>query len=187
MNLYISDTHFGHANCIRHDNRPFENVEEMDRIMIELWNKRVHKDDNVYIIGYLIFRSDKDETWYLEKLKGKKHLIKGNHDDKLLKNEKAMSYFESVDRIAGVQDNLDGENIQIVLCHYPMVEWYKSRHGSWHIYGHIHGRENETSDIMSKIPRALNAGAMVNNYTPASIKELIRNNEIYYGNSNFVC
>ena len=30
MNLYIADTHFGHANAIRFDNRPFADPEEMD-------------------------------------------------------------------------------------------------------------------------------------------------------------
>ena len=33
MNYYISDLHFGHANVIRHDNRPFADVEEMDRAL----------------------------------------------------------------------------------------------------------------------------------------------------------
>ena len=30
MNYYISDLHLGHANVIRFDNRPFENIDEME-------------------------------------------------------------------------------------------------------------------------------------------------------------
>ncbi len=178
MNLYTSDLHLGHANVIKHDNRPFHDVEEMDKTLIELWNARVSKDDHVYIVGDLIFRSDKDPVWYLDKLKGHKHLIIGNHDEKLLKHEKAIEaidYFDSIDKIKDIND--DGK--RIVLCHYPMIEWNAYYHGSWHIYGHIHNRRNEAYEPMKKKDHALNAGCMINNYMPVSFEELIRNNEIF--------
>ena len=72
----------------------------------------------------------------------------------------------------------DGDK-HICLCHYPLAEWYKSRHGSWHIHGHIHGAKDETYEFMKSRNNALNASACINNYTPASINELIRNNEIF--------
>lgn len=179
MNLYISDTHFGHKNCVRFDHRPFFDNEEMDRMMINLWNSRVTKDDDVYILGDFAVGNHQDETWYLKQLKGHKHLVIGNHDDKLLKNEAAMSYFDSVDKIMGIHDRVNGVETVIVLCHYPLAEWYKSRHGSWHIYGHIHGDTSRTAKYMASIEHSLNAGAMINNYTPASVSELIRNNECF--------
>lgn len=177
MNLYISDTHFGHTNCIRFDHRSFYDREEMDQVMIELWNNRVAAEDDVYILGDFAVRNSQDEAWYLKQLAGHKHLVIGNHDDKLLKNEEVMKYFESVDKIMGVRDYINGE--KVVLCHYPMAEWYKSKHGSWHIHGHIHGDIDETAKYMASIEHTLNAGGVINNYTLASINELMRNNEAF--------
>lgn len=172
MNLYISDTHFGHKNVLEHDHRPFNDVEEMDSCMIELWNSRVAPDDHVYILGDFCYRSGKQPEWYLKKLHGHKHLIVGNHDWRTLENERAMAYFESVDDTLTITD---GE-YEVFLSHYPFAEWYNSRHGSWHVYGHLHGRKEDTYQFMLTRERALNAAACINGYMPASLEELMRNN-----------
>ena len=173
MNLYIADLHFGHRNIIKLDHRPFLDAGEMDDALIKLWNARVSPNDNVYIIGDFAYKSDKDEAWYLQRLKGHKHLVLGNHDGKLLKNERAMSYFETVDNMMQVTEDEE----QIVLCHYPMAEWYKSRHGTWLIYGHIHGTRDNTYEYMKTLDHSLNAAACINNYAPASFNELKKNNQ----------
>ena len=90
MNYYISDMHFGHANVIKHDERPFEDVEAMDCAMIERWNGVVDEDDDVYVVGDFCYRSGKTADWYLARLKGRKHLVVGNHDWCAIKNEKAI-------------------------------------------------------------------------------------------------
>lgn len=175
MNLYISDLHFGHSNVINFDNRPFADSDEMDSAMIRLWNSRVSPDDHVYIIGDFCYQSVNTADWYLRQLKGHKHLIVGNHDGYTLKNENAMSYFETVEKMMHVSD--DGK--QICLCHFPIAEWNGFHKGHWHIYGHIHGRLDDTYYFMRTRDHALNAAACINNYTPVSMNELIRNNEIF--------
>lgn len=179
MNLYIADTHFGHSNVIRFDGRPFKDVDEMDHMLIQLWNGRVYEDDHVYIIGDFMHKSTRSAAWYLRQLNGHKHLVIGNHDKVTLDDSNAMKYFESVDKMMHVEDTYQGDRIQICMCHYPMLEWYRSHHGTWHIYGHIHNRREKTYEIMKDIDHALNAGAAVNNYTPASFRELVENNKRY--------
>lgn len=173
MKYYISDLHFGHENAIRFDDRPFENADEMDAKMIELWNEKVTENDEVYIVGDFSYKSGKTADWYLDQLKGRKHLIIGNHDRKTFENELAMQHFESVHQMLQIKD----EEKWIFLCHYPMAEWNGSRHGSWLIYGHIHGNQNDVFAFMQTRTRALNAGACINNYVPVTFQELKYNNQ----------
>ena len=48
-NYYIADLHLGHENVIRFDNRPFADLEEMHRTIIDNWNRTVTAGDTVYI------------------------------------------------------------------------------------------------------------------------------------------
>ena len=169
MIYYISDLHFGHDRVIQMDQRPFSNVDRMDQALIERWNAQVQDDDEVYVIGDFCYRSKHPEAWYLRQLRGRKHLVIGNHDSKLLKNSVALEFFETVQQIASIDD--DGR--WIIMCHYPMVEWPGSRRNSYHIYGHIHNRINQTHYIMSTRDRAYNAGCMLHNFAPVTLQELI--------------
>lgn len=175
MILYTSDLHFGHSNVIGFDHRPFADVAEMDYVLIELWNGRVQQDDTVYIVGDFCYRSEHPAEWYLRQLKGHKILILGNHDTPILDNPKALHYLEGVDKMMHVHD--DGK--EICLCHFPIAEWNGYFKGHWHIYGHIHNRKNETYEFMKTKEHALNAGCMINNFTPVSFNELLRNNTAF--------
>lgn len=172
MKLYISDIHFGHKNVIDFDKRPFQDVNEMDAQLIVNWNQKVNKEDHIYIIGDFAFRNEKLEEWYLSQLNGHKHLVIGNHDGKLLQNSVAMEYFETVDKMVHVADG----GRHICLCHFPICEWNGYHKGHWHIYGHIHGRREDTYQIMKTREKALNAGCVINEYVPVSFEELMENN-----------
>ena len=56
MIFYTSDLHFGHANAIKFDERPFTDVDDMADGMIHNWNSRVGKNDTVYILGDFCFK-----------------------------------------------------------------------------------------------------------------------------------
>ena len=96
MVYFTSDTHFDHANVIRFCNRPFATVEEMNEALITNWNRKVHRDDTVYIMGDMFFRTTDPEP-ILQRLKGKKHLIVGNHDSQWMKKVDLDRYFETVE------------------------------------------------------------------------------------------
>lgn len=67
--------HLGHKNVLKFDARQYERVEEMNEALIANWNTKVSDEDDVWILGDFCYRSDKDPSFYLKQLKGRKHLI----------------------------------------------------------------------------------------------------------------
>ena len=159
MNYYIADTHFGHANIIKHCSRPFETVEEMDMVMMQNWNAVVTDNDTVYVLGDFSF---KGAGWkeYADKLKGNKVFINGNHD----------KFEHPVPDILTVKDSGD----RIVLFHYPIVEWDGFFHGTLHFFGHIHNSKNQAYELMSQVENAYNIGADVIDFTPRTKEQIIK-------------
>lgn len=82
---WTSDYHFGHFNIIRYCGRPFETVEEMDKVIIRKHNERVKPEDTVFFLGDFIFKGGKEGgeercRAFEKKLNGKVVFIEGNHD-----------------------------------------------------------------------------------------------------------
>lgn len=174
--FYTADPHFGHANIIRMCQRPFSSIDEMDEIMIQNWNSVVHNDDTVYIVGDFCHRNDKSPAYYLARLKGRKILVRGNHDKWIENNLAAAEMFESITNLTHVYDpSLNGHHIS--LCHYPLMTW-PGKKESFMVFGHIH---NDTSQYfwpyIKENERLLNAGADINHYTPVMLEQLIENNK----------
>ena len=170
MNYYIADTHFGHYNILKHSKRPFTSVEEMDEAIIKNWNDVVTDNDDVYILGDFCFKS-KNPEMYLKQLKGKLHLIIGNHDGVILKNRRLREYFVEIKDILTITD----KGKRIVLCHYPLCEWPGYFRDTLHFYGHIHNNEENMSfKIMKTIPNAYNVGVDIIGFAPQTVDQITR-------------
>lgn len=172
MIFFTSDLHLGHRNVIRLCNRPFGSIEEMDTILIANWNKKVHRNDTVYILGDLMFRNEKPPEEYLRQLNGKKNLIIGNHDRSWIKSCDLSQFFETVTSLNFISD---GKH-QITLCHYPMMSWPHMKR-CYMVFGHIHG--NIDADYWPLIAQSglmLNAGVDINGFAPVTFEEMETNN-----------
>lgn len=170
MHYFIADTHFGHENVIRFCNRPFSSVEEMNECMVDNWNRRVHHNDTVYILGDMFFRCD-NVVDILSRLKGKKWLLLGNHDT-WVKNIDCSRYFANVGTLI---ETSDGQHA-LTLCHYPMLSW-KHAQRSYMVHGHIHNdRSADFWPLLQCRERVLNAGVDVNGFAPVTFEEMLQNN-----------
>lgn len=190
MNYYINDLHLLHENVLRFDNRPFNTIEQMQEIIVNNLNRKVTNGDTVYLLGDVSMRGKKEDLISLvASLKGKKVLVKGNHDD--VSDYRYQQLFYEVVDYKEIHDAVDGQNYDLVLCHYPIFSWKKMGRGTILLYGQTHDSEedryyqkclsemnsNECRHTHDKDVVAINVGCMKPwmNYEPRSLKELLEN------------
>ena len=172
MIFYTADLHFGSERTLRRDARPFAHVREMDERLIENWNATVSADDTVYVVGDIGAHDAPIPARQLRCLKGRKHLVRGNHDMGLPGQEALFEFFETVTDLLEIDDG----DAHVTLCHYPVV-----RLSGLMVHGHLHAVRGEGYRALCSLPRALNAGVDVNGYRPVGLSELIEHNRRFYG------
>jgi len=186
MEYFISDTHFGHENILKESRGQFQTVEEMDEQILSAINKRVKKNDLLYILGDFSFRSKRSPVEYLEAIKGQKLLVVGNHDRDWLKK---LTAEEQERLLVGVysQYSVKRNGIELHMQHFPQLAWSRSHYfaQSFSICGHIHDKRDGTvaARLFPQVPCQFNAGVDVNGFEPVTLEELVRNNDRFYGRS----
>ena len=150
--FFIADTHFNHERIISICKRPFSDVEEMNKKLIENWNNTVNDDDTVWILGdYFYFPNPitcfaplaicRDIT---NKLNGIKNLIIGNHDTQDTEYYKSCG-FNFISPYPIILNNF------YILSHEPLQLTETTPY--FNVYGHVHNdekyKETETSKCVS--------------------------------------
>ncbi|WP_417584359.1 metallophosphoesterase family protein [Pelagibacterium sp.] len=132
--FFTADTHFGHRSVLSMCNRPFANIDDHDRVMIENWNAVVRPGDTIYHLGDFAYRCGPQQTrTVFDQLNGEKHLVVGNHD---FRNETQHLPWASINELIEVEV----EGTTFVLCHYGLRSWRNMRRGAVNLFGHSHGR-----------------------------------------------
>lgn len=183
MNYFTADLHFGHKNILAFDNRPFTDIQAHDDALIKNWNNVVGIDDDVYILGDISWHNSTTTVDIFKSLNGNKHLIKGNHDGKLLKNRELQALFVE---ICDYKELMLGNGGGIVLCHYP-IPCFKNHYYEWiHLYGHVHtGFEHnmmehvkhQMTELYDVPCNMYNVGCMLWNYTPVTLEQILKEDD----------
>lgn len=194
MYRYIADLHIGCMNSFEH------RVLEHDEILIKNWNSVVNNNDVTFILGDIGRCGTNKDNEYLcsvmSRLKSKKNLVVGNHDEKGLQDYRVKQLFESVVDYFEFMDNHNGINQKIVLSHYPIFSWNGCYKDTVLLYGHTHGNfddiiyqesleklrykvrelntENKEIKKFRNLPYAYNVGAMMDwiDYYPRTWEEI---------------
>lgn len=194
INYYISDLHFGCEN--KYEGRTLEH----DQLIIDNWNRTVTNGDKVFVLGDIGRIGGNEDNEYLCKcisvLKGQKICVLGNHD-KALKDARLRQLFTEVCDYKEIMDNFNGGSNKVVLSHYPILMW-NGQHKNWiHLYGHVH--QTDEWDVYKHCLKylndyfkdkslkgytdcppavAYNIGAVLLDYTPRTLKEIIEINNV---------
>lgn len=169
MIYFTSDLHFFHENVIKYANRPFSTIEEMNHTLIENWNHTICADDDVYILGDVTMKGVEYATKALSQLKGRKYLIKGNHD------RFAQSKQFDTNLLEWIKDyhELSYHNNRFILFHYPIEEWNGYFRGTIHLHGHQHNHADYNLNNLQNHIRKFDVGVDANNMCPVSIEDII--------------
>lgn len=122
MIYFIADTHFGDERIRRYENRPFDNVQDMDRELIRCWNETVSPEDTVYVLGDW---GNLSPTF----LQGTKYLIKGNHDTLTNQAYRDMGFTEVYDMPVILDEFW-------ILSHEPLYVCENMPYAN--LFGHVH-------------------------------------------------
>ena len=159
---FISDPHFGHNNIITFTDdegnltRLFKSIEEMDELIIENINKLVRPCDKLYILGDVAMNRRCLPT--LDRLIGKKILIRGNHD--IFKLKDYIPYFKDIRAYKVMPKH------NIIFSHIPIHSCQLEGRFNLNIHGHCHHNEIDDKRYMNICPEIIG-------YSPISLEEIL--------------
>ncbi len=179
MLFFTADQHFNHRNIIRHCNRPFVSVDEMNEELVALHNRVVGVDDQVLHLGDLSW----DRPDWIHSLRGKHYLVPGNHDACHPMHKKHRREVRRC-QDAGITV-LDPQVVQhllpqaVLLCHFPFTgdSRFDDRYAEWRptslptparllLHGHVH-------TAWKRRGICINVGVDVWDYAPVSVDQLV--------------
>jgi len=164
--FFTSDTHFDDEFAIQYFSRPFQSVDEMNAVMVERWNRVVTDDDIVYHLGDFTPEDLGHFTKWAGQLNGKIRILPGNMDRLWLRNFAANEKVQVIAPLVSLEFSelgTVGQPQVIVLCHYSMQVWERSNHGSWHLFGHSHGK-------LKGMGLSFDVGVDCTEFTPLSLE-----------------
>ena len=165
-----SDLHFGHDREFIWGPRGFKNVYEMNETIIKNWNAVVNPEDEVYVLGDLMLGDNEAGIKMIKQLKGKIHVILGNHDTASRK-----TLYENCYNIIDIKyaDVIKFKGYTFYLSHYPTItsnlEKEFGKHCILNLFGHTHQEEN----FYNGLPFCYHAGLDSHNCTPIDMETVL--------------
>jgi calcineurin-like phosphoesterase family protein len=158
-NVYVAaDLYLGYSNIIRRNNRPFMDVEEMNRVLLKNWNDTVSNDDIVYFLGNISYgESAQDLDYWLKRLSGNIVFIK--KDQGISENEFLLDY-------ATVYVG----NEHFCLVHNPTDA--PEDFDGWIIHAHNYSHDLEKHPFMDREKKTINISLEATDYRPVSFAEI---------------
>jgi calcineurin-like phosphoesterase family protein len=172
---FTADLHLGHTKIIDYCNRPFANVNSMNRALLKGWNETVGADDDVWVLGDFALGRIADTLPMVSELTGRKILVAGNHD-RCWAHHRGATWTEKYVEAGFVEVHQGTVRLRVAkrsvkASHFPyrgdsqdndrFSEVRPHDNGDWLLHGHIHDRWRQRG-------RMINVGVDAWEFRPVS-------------------
>lgn len=171
MVYLTSDLHLCHDREFVYKPRGFNSIHDMNEAIISNWNNIINPEDDIYVLGDLMLNDNDTGLYLLKKLKGKIHIVLGNHDTNT-RIELYKNCWNVVEVTFALRLNYKGYHF--FLTHFPCMtanlEKESLKKCTINLYGHTHQQTN----FYNEIPFMYHVGVDSHNCTPISIEDIIK-------------
>lgn len=185
--FFTSDMHFEHINILSYTARPWSDVDEMTKALINNWNSVVDHGDLVIILGDAVMGMRHKSLPLMKHLHGFKTLYPGNHDNCHPMYAAKKSFVEMTELYNKFFDCILDANVayeygDFVCSHFPynyeetdrigrdFSAWEPKDEGRILLHGHVH--EEWKYQFSDSGTLMINVGVDVWDYTPVSVDTL---------------
>lgn len=170
MAIYLtSDQHFGHDRLFIWQVRGYTSVEEMNRAQVDKWNSIITDEDDVYILGDLML-GDKSNIDYIKQLKGKLHIVYGNHD-----TATRREMYNELPNVVEAQwaIMLNYRKYHFYMSHFPALTGNLEKESLHQMTLNLYGHTHQTSNFYEDRPYMYNVGVDSHNGYPVLLDDII--------------
>lgn len=164
----ISDLHLSHLNMAK--KRGFETIEDHDNHIIDKWNSVVTSKDTVWILGDITMEK-KGPFHLLDKMKGIKKVVLGNHD-------MPQHIPELLKHVNHVCSTFKKKNV--IFTHIPIHPQELQFRFKKNIHGHLHENKVMHTNLKTGKPseifqdeRFINVSCEILDFTPIELNTLL--------------
>lgn len=175
---FTSDLHFKHEKILQlHDKRRLvlgDSIEKHDENLIKLWNSTVSKYDTIYIIGDITLTQIENQRKLFSRLNGNKILIQGNHDKISDSNRNFFCEIKTIKKMKFKKSVYPflSEDMQVIMCHFPLLAWEGRDSGSVMVHGHCHGKTDELNTASKELRVDVGLDSALGDYSFVSLEKL---------------
>lgn len=160
----ISDLHFGHKR-IAEFRQIFDSMEHHEQYICDTWQSTVQRDtDKVWILGDAAF--NRDGLAKLGTLRGRKFLVRGNHDLCLIRE-----YLDVFEEVYGIFKYRHKKYEAAWLSHAPIHP--DELRGHINLHGHVHDATICVPGTFGPDPNYINCCPENLGYAPVELKTLL--------------
>ena len=169
-----SDLHFCHDREFIWGPRGFKDVETHNNTLIQNFNNLVAPDDDLYVLGDLMLNRNQEGFELLNKLNGRLHIVRGNHDTNV-----RWELYKQLPKVVEMDDviRLKYNGYHFYLSHYPTLTANLEKESlkviEINLYGHTHQKANFYMDM----PFMYHCGVDSHQNSPVLLDDVIQHCE----------